>query len=245
MAICLIGVGRMGEPICSNLVRAGYQVRAYDTDPQRRPAVLASGAQFTVSAESAAIDADVLLTVLPGPAEVAKAVDDVVLRALAPGATWIDMSSSTKADAKPLRRRATSLGISVLEAPMGGSPADAAAGRLRLYVGGENAVLAQHRSLLSAVADRITHVGEHGAGYTATTGQPAVVRPGRCHRGSTPDCPRGWHRRGGHGRRSVFKSRFIGLHPRRSSIAVGRRRLPDQLRPPPHPRPAGCCHLPR
>ncbi|MFF1520512.1 NAD(P)-dependent oxidoreductase [Streptomyces sp. NPDC058305] len=167
VAVCLIGVGRMGEHICSRLVRAGYRVRAYDVDPERRAAVLASEAQLAVSADHAAVGADVLLTVLPGPAEVTEAVNDQVLKALAPDATWIDMSSNTQTDAEPLRRRAASHGVSVLDAPMGGSPADAAAGRLRLFVGGEDAVLARHQPLLSAVATRITHVGGHGAGYTA------------------------------------------------------------------------------
>ncbi|MFJ4832121.1 NAD(P)-dependent oxidoreductase [Streptomyces sp. NPDC088747] len=165
--ICLIGVGRMGGHICSNLVRAGYQVRAYDVDPGRRVTAWAGGARFADSAESAAAGADVLITVLPGPEEVSDVVGDAVLQALASNATWIDMSSNTPTDAEPLRRRATTHGVSVLDAPMGGSPTDAAAGRLRLFVGGEGDVLARHQPLLSAVATRVTHVGGHGAGYTA------------------------------------------------------------------------------
>lgn len=167
MDICLIGVGRMGEHIGANLARAGYQLQAYDIDPQRGRAVLAHGARFAASAEEAAEGADVLLTVLPGAAEVASAVNNTVLRALAPGATWIDMSSNTPAASEELVRRAAAHGVNVLEAPIGGSPADAAMGRLRLFVGGEEALLARHRRMLSAVASDITHVGGHGAGYTA------------------------------------------------------------------------------
>ncbi|MYS22080.1 3-hydroxyisobutyrate dehydrogenase, partial [Streptomyces sp. DvalAA-14] len=46
--------------------------------------------------------------------------------------------------------------------------ADAAAGRLRLFVGGDAELLARHRSLLEVVADpdRIVHAGGAGAGYT-------------------------------------------------------------------------------
>ncbi|MER6210887.1 NAD(P)-dependent oxidoreductase [Streptomyces sp. NPDC001642] len=167
MAICLIGVGRMGEHIAANLARAGYQVHAYDIDPERGVAVLAHGARLAASAEQAAAGADVLLTVLPGPAEVAAAVNSTVLEALAADATWIDMSSNTPAASEPLVQRAAAHGVNVLEAPIGGSPTDAATGQLRLFVGGEEAVLARHRRMLSAVATRITHVGGHGTGYTA------------------------------------------------------------------------------
>ena len=153
--------------MCGNLVRAGHEVRAYDVRPELREAVLSCGARWPGSALSAATGAEVLLTVLPGPAEVAEAIVGGVLEVLAPGGTWIDMSSNTPTAAAPCRERATALGLGVLEAPIGGSPQDAAAGRLRLFVGGEAALLERHRPVLSAVADRVTHLGGHGTGYTA------------------------------------------------------------------------------
>ncbi|MEU1534628.1 NAD(P)-dependent oxidoreductase [Streptomyces fagopyri] len=165
--ICLIGVGRMGEPLCGRLVRAGYRVRAYDVLADRRQAALSHGAGCSDSAAAAAAGADVLLTVLPGPAEVAAAVDDAVLGGLSPRATWIDMSSNTPAGSEPCRKRAAAHGVGVLEAPIGGSPADAAAARLRLFVGGDADLLERHRPLLSAVSDRITHIGGPGTGYVA------------------------------------------------------------------------------
>ncbi|MEV0210599.1 NAD(P)-dependent oxidoreductase [Streptomyces sp. NPDC050788] len=165
--ICLIGAGRMGEPIGAQLIRAGYRVRAHDVRPERREAMRAYGAECPDSAVAAATGADVLLTVLPGPAEVSAVIDDGVLEVLADGATWIDMTSNTATAAAPCRERAIALGRGVLEAPMGGSPADAAAARLRLFVGGDADLLAHRRPLLSLLSDRITHIGGHGAGYTA------------------------------------------------------------------------------
>ncbi|EPD63588.1 NAD(P)-dependent oxidoreductase [Streptomyces sp. HGB0020] len=165
--ICLIGAGRMGEPIGAHLIRAGYRVRAHDARPERREAMRACGAECPDSAVAAAAGADVLLTVLPGPAEVCAVIDDGVLEVLADGASWIDMTSNTATAAAPCRERAIALGRGVLEAPMGGSPADAAAARLRLFVGGDADLLAHRRPLLSLLSDRITHIGGHGAGYTA------------------------------------------------------------------------------
>jgi 3-hydroxyisobutyrate dehydrogenase len=98
---------------------------------------------------------------------VSAVIDDGVLEVLADGATWIDMTSNTATAAAPCRERAIALGRGVLEAPMGGSPADAAAARLRLFVGGDADLLARWRPLLSLLSDRITHIGGHGVGYTA------------------------------------------------------------------------------
>jgi 3-hydroxyisobutyrate dehydrogenase len=115
-----------------------------------------------------AAGADVLITVLPGSAEVDAVMGDAVLDALAPGATWIDMSSNSPTAAAVIRERACARGVGVLEAPMGGGPGDADAGRLRLFVGGGSDLLARHRPLLAVIADpdRIVHVGGPGAGYT-------------------------------------------------------------------------------
>ncbi|MET8639080.1 NAD(P)-dependent oxidoreductase [Streptomyces sp. NPDC004680] len=167
--IGLIGLGRMGAPLCNNLVAAGYEVVAHDIDPGRRETALARGATWSPSPAAAAAEADVLLTVVPGPSDVAAVMDDRVVDALAPGATWIDMTSNSPTQSAPVRERVLKRGVDVLEAPMGGGPKDAEAGRLRLFVGGDPALLARHRQVLEAVADpdRIVHVGGHGAGYTA------------------------------------------------------------------------------
>ncbi|WNI15593.1 NAD(P)-dependent oxidoreductase [Actinacidiphila sp. ITFR-21] len=166
--IGLVGVGRMGTPICANLVGAGHPVVAFDILPERERAVVSAGAQWRASAAEAAEGADVLITVLPGPAEAAATVTDSLLGALARGATWIDMTSNSPAAAAPVQERARAMGVGVLEAPVGGGPADAEAGTLRLFVGGDAELLARHRTLLTAVAapDRIAHAGSLGTGYT-------------------------------------------------------------------------------
>ncbi|GHJ37088.1 3-hydroxyisobutyrate dehydrogenase [Streptomyces sp. TS71-3] len=158
----------MGAPVCANLVRAGHRVSAFDVRPELSRVALDAGASPEVSATSAAAGAEALVTVLPGPAEVAAALDDAVFEALAPDAVWIDMTSNTAVAAGPIRDRARAHGVEVLEAPLGGGPDDAREARLRLFVGGDPEVVARCRPLLEALApaDRIAHVGGHDAGYT-------------------------------------------------------------------------------
>ncbi len=168
--IGFVGVGRMGLPVCANLVRAGHEVAAFDRRPERAAAVRAAGATWVGSAAAAAADADVLITVLSGPPEVVEAMTGVAgaLESLRPGATWIDMTSNATAVAAPVQAAAGARGVEVLEAPMGGGIEAATNASLKLFVGGPAALLERHRPLLAAVADpdRLVHVGGLGAGYT-------------------------------------------------------------------------------
>ncbi|MER6272446.1 NAD(P)-dependent oxidoreductase [Streptomyces sp900105755] len=166
--VALVGVGRMGTPLCGRFVTAGHAVTAFDLRPEREEAVRTLGADWASSVTAAAAGADVLVTVVPGPDEAEAALRDAVFSVLASGAVWIDMTSNAPAVAEVLRERARAHGVDVLEAPVGGSPDDAEQGRLRLFVGGSPEVLDRYRPLLEAVttSDRISHMGGPGTGYT-------------------------------------------------------------------------------
>jgi 3-hydroxyisobutyrate dehydrogenase len=169
--VAVVGLGRMGLPICAALVSAGYQVIATDKRAECKAGATMRGAAWRESPAQAAVAADVLITVLPGPREVTAAMlsGDGALDAMLAGATWIDMTSSSPAAIRPVRERAMAAGVQVLEAPAGGGIDAARQGRLQLFVGGDTAVVRRHRALLEAFADpeRIMHMGGHGAGYTA------------------------------------------------------------------------------
>lgn len=155
--------------MCVNLVQAGYRVTAGDRRAELESAVAGFGARWQGTAAAVAADADVLITMLPGPGEVhdVMAGPGGALAALPPSATWIDMTSSSPAAGRVLAAAARARGIGVLDAPVGGGVPAAQDGTLQLFVGGEAAVLERHRPVLEVLADphRIAHVGGYGAGY--------------------------------------------------------------------------------
>ncbi|HEY3727849.1 MAG TPA: NAD(P)-dependent oxidoreductase [Solirubrobacteraceae bacterium] len=162
--LAFIGLGRMGLPMCARLISAGFEVRATDLRSEPRRAVVSLGGGWAQSAAEACTDADIAVTVLPGPDEVA-AVADEVLDALPRGACWIEMSTASPAVARSVKAAAAVRELSVVEAPVGGGPAEAGQGRLLAFAGGEAGDLERCRPVLDALAARVFHVGPSGSGY--------------------------------------------------------------------------------
>jgi 3-hydroxyisobutyrate dehydrogenase len=172
--VAVIGLGRMGLPICTRLLGAGHTVLAVDVHPGRRDLAVAAGALAPASAQRAAAEADVLMTVLPGAPELralmlGPATGEGLLRHVGPDVMWIDMTSASPDLAVDLSSAAARHSVRWLGAPMGGGPEAARAGDLTFFVGGEADVLSACAPVLAPLAapERILHLGEHPHGYLA------------------------------------------------------------------------------
>jgi 3-hydroxyisobutyrate dehydrogenase len=154
----------MGLPTCARLVEQGFDVVATDLRPGHRAAAIETGAQWANCAAEVASRCDALITLLPGPGEVSAIVAELI-EALPAGCTWIDMTSATPAVAREIARTAAGRGVRILDAPVGGGPAQARSGRLLAFVGGSDSDLAAQRDLLGSLAGQVLHVGQAGSGY--------------------------------------------------------------------------------
>ncbi len=85
-----------------------------------------------------------------------------VLEALAPGGTWIDMSTNDAHELQRLSSLAAAKGIETLEAPVTGGVHRAAAGMITVLVGGKPEVFEKHREAFDAMGGRVFYIGELG-----------------------------------------------------------------------------------
>ena len=69
--IGFVGLGVMGLPMASNLVRAGHRVRGYDMVAAACEKFKEAGGAVASSPADAAADADLVITMLPSSARVA------------------------------------------------------------------------------------------------------------------------------------------------------------------------------
>jgi len=169
MKIAFIGLGNMGAPMALNLLKAGYPLSVFDLVPSALKTLADAGAVAAVSAAAAARDADVVVSMLPASAHVRKLYlgDGGVLDAAKPGALLIDSSTIAPQAAREVAEEALAKGFAMIDAPVSGGTAGAAAGTLTFIVGGPAAALERARPLLERMGRNIFHAGASGAGQIA------------------------------------------------------------------------------
>ena len=164
-SIGLIGPGAMGLGMTQALVRGGFEVFVRDIDPARNALARASGATVCVSAAEVATCTDIVITVVVD----SKQTDDVcfgeqgLVMAFKPGAVVMLCSTVGPEYAKSLAARLAAHQINLLDAPISGGPARAAAGTMSMMIAGPEAALAKCEPVLRALSDK-RFVISHNAG---------------------------------------------------------------------------------
>jgi 2-hydroxy-3-oxopropionate reductase len=168
--VAVLGTGLMGAPMARNLLKAGFEVVAWNRTRAKAEALQGDGAAVSDTAGAAVTGADFVLSMLSDGPAVGEMIE-AIKGDLKPGAIWLDMSSI-----KPDEARAHSevLSHAHLDAPVSGGTKGAEDGTLAIMVGGEAAVFDQARSVFEAMG-RPVHVGSSGAGQLAKLANQSIV----------------------------------------------------------------------
>ena len=160
-----IGLGHLGVHLAASLVRAGHTVTVHDLHRSNAEPLLVAGAKWADSPREVAAASDVVFTCLPSPAVVNAVVTgpDGVFAGLRAGGTWIDNSTTDRAEVMRLSAVADEYGVRMLEAPVTGGVHKAAEGAITVLVGGDEALYDEHRELLAAVGSPVLYMGPLGS----------------------------------------------------------------------------------
>lgn len=164
--IGFLGLGHMGGPMAANLVKAGYEVLAFDPVPAAQEQARRDGATVVDTANWAAAEADIIITMLPNGSIVINLYRDI-LAAAKPGTLFIDCSTIDVSDAQEAAELAVAAGHRAVDAPVSGGVAGAAAGTLTFMVGGAEADFADALPLLEVMGGKVVHCGGAGVGQAA------------------------------------------------------------------------------
>lgn len=165
--IAFIGLGVMGAPMAKRLAAAGHVVAVYDISDSARAAFAdVEHARVAASPRDAAEGADYLFTMLPESRHVEQVLfgEDGAAEVLAQGALVVEMSTGMPEMTLDFARRLQAGGRRLVDAPVGRTPADAAAGTLLVLAGGSTDELQELDPLLRCFANEVVHVGELGSG---------------------------------------------------------------------------------
>nr|WP_155767456.1 2-hydroxy-3-oxopropionate reductase [Sporosarcina ureilytica] len=177
MNIGFIGLGIMGKPMVLNLLKEGFQVKAFDVNENARKEVVASGALEALSPLEVARESDFIITMLPN----ADIVKDVLLgtsgvaEGVKPGTVVVDMSSISPIDSTFIANELSKLDVAFLDAPVSGGEPKAIDGTMSIMVGGDEAALEKALPILRAMGKDITHVGGSGSGSTTKLANQILV----------------------------------------------------------------------
>ena len=168
--IGFIGIGNMGRPMATNLVKGGYQVVAYDADGKRAAQFARdAGAKSAATLAELGAQVDAIVTMLPTGKVVRACLLEIEAGALAAnlpkGALVIDMSSADPVGTRQTHADLAKRGLTLVDAPVSGGVPRATDGSLAIMIGGDAAAVAAAKPVLAKMGTRLFEVGGPGNGH--------------------------------------------------------------------------------
>lgn len=164
--IGFFGLGTMGRPMAVNLAKGGYNVCAYDINPEAVKDLDKTGITIAQSPAEAAGGQDLVIIILPEKDEMNVVLPGSkgLLENIDPGTLLVDMGSHSLDATLELAKEAEKRKLMFLDAPVWGSRDRAVSGLLTILVGGPLDYVSLCREILSHLGLHIIHVGKVGDG---------------------------------------------------------------------------------
>ncbi len=167
------GIGAMGTPMSTNLIKAGHKLVLFDIDRKKAEAVAAtSECEIASSLVDMASKSDTVITMLPDGKLVRKALlgdndsgKGCVTETLKPGSLIIDMSSSSPMGTRELGALLAKKGFQFIDAPVSNGVKGAIAATLSIMVGGDKTIFERVKPMLEKMGNQIYFAGPLGAGH--------------------------------------------------------------------------------
>ena len=174
MHIAFIGVGLMGAPMVTNLIRAGFSLHLWNRTQSKLDPFQKNANTYAAISEAVA-HADIIITMLEtGDIVEQTLMQGDVLQAIKPGSIVVDMSSIPPEQARAHAQLLKDYSISYLDAPVSGGTVGAEQATLSIMAGGDKNDFEKALHIFNAMGSA-THIGPHGTGQVAKLANQAIV----------------------------------------------------------------------
>jgi 3-hydroxyisobutyrate dehydrogenase len=159
-----VGLGVMGGGVTRRLLAAGHTVHGYNRSREKAAPLVELGLELADTPREAAESADVVFSMVTNVAalEAVTQGPDGILAGLAPGKTYVDMTTATPEASRVLAEQVASVGAQMLDAPVSGSVSTLEEGRLSIMVGGDDDAFAAVEPVLLDIGPKVMHIGSNG-----------------------------------------------------------------------------------
>lgn len=160
--IGFIGLGNMGQPIASNLLRAGHRLRVYNRSAGKAAPLVAQGATQASRPAEVAEHSGIVFTMLADD----HAEDQIftqnaeLLERLGPGGVHVSLSTISPATSRQLAEQHSKFDVAYVAAPVFGRPEAAAAAKLWICLSGPEVAKKRAAPLLKVLGQETFDFGE-------------------------------------------------------------------------------------
>lgn len=164
-----IGTGIMGNPMCANLIKAGYNCLVYSRTASKAVNLIEQGAIFCDSPKRITETAQIIISMVSFPSDVEKIYfgAEGIFSGNIPGKTVIDMTTNAPSLAIKIAQKAHEMEAKALDAPVSGGDIGAKNASLSIMVGGDHAAFIEQKKLFSILGKNCVYHGPAGSGQHA------------------------------------------------------------------------------
>ena len=165
----------MGYPMAKNLLKSGYNLKAYNRSQDKADRLKEFGAEISVSIKDVVANSDIIITMLTDDNAVEKVMgSNEFMSNIKEGATVIDMSSVNPVLSIKYSKRLKEKKINYLDAPVSGGTVGAEEATLAIMIGGDEETFKNFYKLLKKMGNP-TLVGPVSSGQISKLANQIIV----------------------------------------------------------------------
>lgn len=176
LRVGFLGIGKLGGPVLSAILGAGWPVTAFDPRPDALEP-FGDGLRAASSAAEVAAASDVVSILVNDGDQVRAAITGPggILDGAAPGLVVAVHSTIDHDTLREVATAADAAGVIVVDAPISGTMGEFSIPELCVMLGGDPAATETLRPVLSSFASLVVHLGPLGAGLDAKLARNAMA----------------------------------------------------------------------
>ena len=164
MKIGFAGLGAMGMGIVPRLLAAGHTVTGWNRTKSKAEPLFKLGMRWADSPREIAAGSEVVFSIVTDAAAVRSVAlgDNGIIAGLRADGIYLDMSTIAPDASRAVSAEFAKAGLTMLDAPISGSPVTLAQGKASIMVGGDRAAFERVQPALLAIGANATYIGDSG-----------------------------------------------------------------------------------
>ena len=164
MDIGFIGLGAMGEGMVPRLLSVGHTVTGWNRTRAKADPMIEQGMHWANSPREVARQSEIVFSIVTDAAAV-KAValgPEGVIAGLRKDGIYLDMSTIAPDASRAIAAEFEAAGLTMLDAPISGSPVTLRQGKASIMVGGDKSAFERVRPVLLDIGAKASYIGGNG-----------------------------------------------------------------------------------